>query len=248
MLLGEPLTLLVRLENCSNTVQSSYETLAPEYGSLAIWIRAPGAAVEELYRPPVRRESRGAKLVELRPREIISALVPVYLDAKGWTLSRPGRYEFRAELRLPTGLITSKPIPVGITALDAKSKIAAERLMSDQAAYFLYLQGGDDRGRTTLESLTREFSGSPWADYASLALAIDSATTAPGQLERKPGACREVQAATQRVRDWAFALNGYRATVRCLRGVGDNAGASVAAQEAARRYPQARGIPEFRIE
>jgi hypothetical protein len=248
VLLGEPLTLLVRLENCSKTPQRAYETLGPEYGSLAIWVRAPDAG-EELYRPPIRRESRGAKPVELRPGEFISALVPVYFDAEGWNLSRPGRYQFRAELRSPTGTtVSSKPIPVSIVALDSKSMMAAEKLMSERAARFLYLQGGDSAGRKTLESVSREFSGSPWANYANLALAVDSATTSSNTLARNPEACRDIQSATSKIRDWALALGGYRAAVRCYRQVGDAKRATRVAEEAAQRYPQAQGIPDLRIE
>jgi hypothetical protein len=249
VLLGEPLTLLVTLQNCSKNPQSIYDTLAPEYGELGIWIRAPGSRGEELYRPPIRRESRGARSVELAPGRSIAALAPIYLDAEGWNLGAPGQYTFRAELGSQRGPVKSKPIAVYISAPNEKKLLAAaEQMMSEKTARFLYLQGGDGATRSALESISKEFAGSPWAQYANLALAVDSSTASDTATARKPETCRTLETAASKVNDWAVALSGYRALIRCLRQVGEADRAASVAKYLTQRYPQARGIPEFRVE
>jgi hypothetical protein len=245
VLLGEPLTLLARLENCSKTTQRVQDVLAIELSRLAIWMRAPGSEKEVLHKPPIRRESRGARFVELAPGQSIASLAPVYLDASGWSLTRTGPYRFRAEFHTDGSVVRSPSIDVTVANVsDKQLETPARRLMDPSAARFLFLQGGDSEGRGSLESVVREFPESPWAGYAGLSLTIDDAE---GLARGKSTSCGDIESATAQVPDWVFAMQGYAALLRCLQREGKPRQAEQLVRRLSDRYPSAQGLKGLQI-
>ena len=97
VLFGEPLSLVVSLVNCSPVEQQVDDLLSPDFGFLQVLMRPPDDK-DQLYRPITKRDARGKRTRPLAPGDRLSALVPVYASADGWTLTRPGRYAFRAAL------------------------------------------------------------------------------------------------------------------------------------------------------
>lgn len=247
VLLGEPLTLLVELNNCGKSSQRIRDLLAVEFGLLALWMRAPSSEKEEVYRSPVRREGRGARYVELGAGETIGALVPVYLDSQGWNLPAVGRYRFRAEFAVAGVSVRSEPIEVVVAPPpDAQSASAARAMMDPAAARHLLLEGGDSKGQLLLRSIVEKYPGTAWAKYARLSLAFEAAASAAPT--GKSRACGELEAAAAQVPDWIVALGGHRALIRCLLETGERERADSISRNIVRSFPQARGLRGIRIE
>lgn len=239
VLLGEPLTLVVTLENCSGAPMRVRDLLAPDYGLLAVWMRRPGDASEALYQTAVRREGRGTKSIDLAPAERVSVTVPVYFGRDGWNLTEPGEYAFRAEYAILGLELHSQPLRVRIEApQDPAARAAAQQFMSPEAARFFFLEGGDPKGEEVLRSISERHADTPWGSYARLALAIDAAAEKGAQSE----SCNAVERATAAVRDWPVAMRGYRALASCLRASGQADRAEAMLQEMARKHPEAKSV------
>ncbi|HUP20691.1 MAG TPA: hypothetical protein VM778_12160, partial [Gemmatimonadota bacterium] len=128
--LGEPVHLYVRLRNRTDRAVRFHGPPDPEYGFLELWIRAP-AAEEVRYRPPVRRERRGAGLVEVAPGDSLSVAVPIYYGGGGWTLERPGEYAFRALYAGPDLQVASDTARLAVRApADDRERGAARAVMT----------------------------------------------------------------------------------------------------------------------
>jgi hypothetical protein len=250
VLLGEPLTLFVELENCSREPQRVPRYLDAERGSLAIRMRAPGSTEERVYRPPALSEAKGAPLLNLMPGEKVATDVPVYFGARGWNLREPGRYAFRAEALSQEGWrLLSDAISVDVKAPASGEQLEpAMQFMTPSVARFLYNAGGDPAAMKELQNIARNHPDTAWEHHAELALAIDDAarsTTSTDSLS-----CRGLQDATLRVRqfDWAASLRGYAALLRCYSRAGQRESAEQTLRQLHATLPQSRAVRELRVE
>ena len=243
--LGEPLTLLVELHNCSKAPQRVRDMFGVEFGVLGLWMRSPGSEKEDLYRPPVRRDGRGTGYVDLAPGDSLSALVPVYLGASGWTLQKIGPYRFRAEYGTAGGIVRSDSLEVSVIPPSEKSE-ASRALMSPAASRYLLLEGGDPMGRDELLSVAKKYPRSVWGTYANMSLAIDA--VASTEATDKRTACRNLEKAAAQVPDWVAGLRGYQVLLRCLQDTGDNARARGISKQIIEQHPPARGLRALHVQ
>ncbi len=220
ILLGEPLTLIVSLQNCSDEMHKVRNLLGPEYGLLGVRIGHREYEQEKLYYPAVRRDGRGRREVELAPGKMLAATVPVYFGRDGWQLDTPGTYTFQAEYFVDEMSLTSNVVMVNIENPQREAELsAAQMLMSPGAATFYYLGGGDEKGAAELRGLVADLPDSPWAAYARLGLAIDSANDRDS-LSRVE-ACRALETSLGEIeQDWIIALRGFEILSNCLRESG----------------------------
>lgn len=220
VLLGEPLTLMVYLRNCSDKNLQVRDLLRPEYGLLGVRIGHPHFDQEQPYYPPVRRDGRGKGYVELAAGETLSATVPVYFGRDGWQLDEPGRYTFQADYFVDEISLASNIVQVDIQNPQREADLsAAQSLMSAAAATFYYLGGGDEKGAAELRALAEELPDSPWAAYARLGLAVDSASDSDSVA--RAHACRSLEVSLGEIeQDWIIALRGFETLSSCLRESG----------------------------
>lgn len=220
VLLGEPLTLIVSLRNCSDEMRKVRNLLGPEYGLLGIAIGHRDYEQEQAYYPALRRDGRGRGEVELAPGKMLAATVPVYFGRDGWQLDTPGTYTFQAEYFVDEISLTSNVVMVNIEKPQREADLsAAQTLMNSGAATFYYLGGGDEKGAAELRGLVAELPDSPWAAYARLGLAIDSAND-KDSLSRVE-ACRALETSLDEIdQDWIIALRGFETLLKCLRESG----------------------------
>ena len=238
VLLGEPLTLIVSLRNCSDQAQEVRDLLGPEYGLLSVLIGNPQRA-EQPYNPLVRRDGRGKGYVELAAGESLSATVPVYFGRDGWQLNEPGAYTFMAEYFIDELELSSNLVEVYIDSPDTTDLPAARMLMDSGAATFYFLGGGDEKGAAALRAVVEQLPGSPWASYASLGLAIDAA----GDNGNASGeqACQALEAKLRAIeQDWIIALRGFESLADCLRESGQESELQRVTDDFVGRHPGAR--------
>lgn len=240
VLLGEPLTLLVSLENCSDQPVEIRDLLAPEYGLLGI--RVGFSDDERFYDPPVRRDGRGREYVELAVGEAVAATIPVYFARDGWLLVTPGQYSFQAEYSVDDVEVTSDRVIVRVdTPSDERHRSAANSFMSPAAAKYYFLGGGNDRGSKELRTLAEEYPDTPWAAYARLGLAIDAVSNSTG--ESREAACQSLFASINDVeKDWISALRGYKALSDCTDDTNLDSDWAGARANFVRRHPMAAAI------
>jgi hypothetical protein len=242
VLLGEPLTLVVLLRNCSAESVEVRDLLRPEYGLLGVRIAHPQHENEQIYNAPVYRDGRGKGYVELAPGEVLPATVPVYFGQNGWQLDAPGAYTFQADYSVDDVALTSNVVSVQIeNPASEAQRSAARTFMSPAAATYYYLGGGDDAGADALRALIAEQPESSWAAYARLGLAIDLANDGNNSLQAE--SCRSLEESVDEVADdWIIALRGYEALSNCLRESGLESDVSRAREKLVRRHPQAEAI------
>jgi len=242
VLLGEPLTLIVSLRNCSDEMHKVRNLLGPEYGLLGVVIGHREYEQEKLYYPAVRRDGRGRREVELAPGKMLSATVPVYFGRDGWQLDTPGTYTFQAEYFVDEMSLTSNVVMVNIENPQREAELsAAQMLMSSGAATFYYLGGGDEKGAAELRGLVADLPDSPWATYARLGLAIDSANDRDS-LSRVE-ACRALEASLREIeQDWIIALRGFETLSNCLRESGLESEIPHVTADFVSRHPRAEAI------
>ena len=108
--LGEPVVLIVSLQNQSRKAQRVRDLLSPEYGFLAVWVKRPAEKREIVYSPPVRSDGRATRPRPLGPGKRLTDLVPLYLTSRGWLLERPGVYRVRAEYAIGDIKVSSKSV------------------------------------------------------------------------------------------------------------------------------------------
>lgn len=239
VLLGEPLTLMVYLRNCSDKNLQVRDLLRPEYSLLAVRIGHPQYEQEQPYYPPVRRDGRGKGYVELAAGETLSATVPVYFGRDGWQLDAPGKYTFQAEYFVDDISLASNVVEVDIENPQGEADLsAAQSLMSTGAATFYFLGGGDEKGAAELRALAEELPDSTWATYARLGLAIDSANDKDSPA--RAHACRSLETTLGEIeQDWINALRGLETLSNCLRESGLEAEVPRVTADFVNRHPGA---------
>lgn len=242
VLLGEPLTLIVSLRNCSDEMHKVRNLLGPEFGLLGVRIGHREYEQEKFYYPAVRRDGRGRRELELAPGKMLSATVPVYFGRDGWQLYTPGTYTFQAEYFVDEMSLTSNVVMVNIENPQREADLlAAQMLMSSGAATFYYLGGGDEKGAAELRGLVADLPDSPWAAYARLALAIDSANDRDS-LSRVE-ACRALETSLGEIeQDWIIALRGFETLSNCLRESGLESEIPRVTADFVSRHPRAAAI------
>ncbi|MGB5160398.1 MAG: hypothetical protein WBP10_17455 [Thermoanaerobaculia bacterium] len=249
---GEPLILVAELTNCSKQERQIRQLLAPEFGLLSIQLRRPGDDESTPYYPAVRRDGRGVRSRELAPGEALTTWIPVYFGRDGWLLDRPGKYTITASYDTEEGSIDAEPLVIEVAEPASPADgIAAERLMSWDAAKFLYLAGGKSTGEglSSLESIVQEFPESRAAAYARVALgewmgreAFDATVK-----EFRPHSCQEavplLASALEQLDDAVWAARASVALEDCFSHLGNPAAARQVAESFFARHPQAGEIP-----
>jgi hypothetical protein len=248
--LGEPLSLVASLINCSSEPQQVDDLLSPEFGFLQVFIQPPDGK-ELLHRPITKRDGRGKRTQSLGPGERLSALAPVYASAEGWTIARPGRYRFRAQYAVEATRVDSKPIDVTVTPPETDAdRQAANIMMSREVGWFL-IAGRDEKseGSKRLAALVKQYPQSRLAPYARVGLAVadsrerfDSSTKTFRQAgcER---AVEELARAVPEVADLSLAATGTASWIRCLRQLGRDKEVAPAADTFRRSHPAAKDVP-----
>lgn len=186
VLLGEPVLLIVGLENCSTTAIQARKLLAIEYGLLSVRVLPPSGE-EFIYAPPVRKDGRGTRTVELAPGEMLVEDIAVYFGRDGWLLGETGVYRFQASYPVDVGEVVSTPVEIRVREPDTEAGYrAAKSFMADRVARYFYLGGGEEAGVEALEELAtnKDYSGTSWADFAATGLSVS------GREEPDPGALR----------------------------------------------------------
>ncbi len=246
--LGEPLSLVASLINCSSAPQQVDDLLSPEFGFLQVVIQPPDAK-EELYRPVTNRDARGKGTRSLDPGDRLAALVPVYASADGWTLTRPGRHRFRAQYSVEAARLESKPIDVTITPPASQAeRDAAEMMMSREVGWFL-ITGRDEKGEASrrLTTIVERYPSSRLALYARVGLAVfdsrdrfDPSTKA----FRKDGCQRAADDLSRapEIGDPSLASTGTAAWIRCLRQMGREKEVDGAIATFMKSHPAARNV------
>ena len=251
VLLGEPVTLIASVVNCSSQVQPVHDLLRPDFGFLQIWLQPPSQP--ELLHKPVTyiREGRGKPVKSLAPGERLSAFAPVYFGVDGWTIKQPGRYRARAEYGAESVKLESPPVEFVVAPPEtAADRQAAELMMSREVGMFL-ATGRDDGGKGSerLAQVEQQYGQSRLAPYARVMRAVASSR---GDFDpetkafRKDGCDRAIDPlarAIPQIADPLLAISGTTALVRCLREAGREADANQAASTFLRSHPAARDVP-----
>ena len=246
--LGEPVSLVASLINCSSAPQKVDNLLSPEFGFLQVVIQPPDAK-EQLYRPITNRDARGKRTQSLDPGDRLSALVPVYASADGWTLTRPGQYRFRAQYSVETARLESKPVEITVTPPPSEAeRDAAEMMMSREVGWFL-ITGRDEKGEASkrLTTIVERYPNSRLAPYARVGLAVfdsrdrfDPSTKA----FRKDGCQRGADDLSRapEIGDPSLASTGTAAWIRCLRQMGREKEVDGAIATFMKSHPAARSV------
>ncbi|MBT8078077.1 MAG: hypothetical protein KJO31_05835 [Gammaproteobacteria bacterium] len=244
VLVGEPLTLLATLVNCSPGAAQARDLLNPEYRLLSLSMRRPGADEDIYIEPVVSRDGRGRGNLTLAPGELLAAYVPAYIGTSGWQLEEEGRYTFRADYWFDDVQLTSNAVqvdvdyPAEITLADA-----AEVFMTPPAPLAFYMNGG--AGSAILDEIVAAWPESPHADYARLALAVEAAANTE---QPRVQACRALEAATVGIDfDWVVALRALQSLSSCYRRAGMHPESMRVVSEFLERFPDAAKVIENRV-
>ena len=221
VLLGEPIVLVVRLENCSSETQRIQDLLAPEYGFLSVLVARPGAEEEEQYVPAVRRDGRGTPSIELVSGEASVVTVPIYYSRDGWFLEDVGTYAIRAEYRMDGSIVVSELVDLEVSEpRSERHRSAASLFMRPEASRFFLLRGGDEEGTSVLRSLANTYPGTPWAAYSELALALDLHASTPRTEASCSAVVDHLSPSLSAIADIAVASDGIVTSIDCLRTLG----------------------------
>jgi hypothetical protein len=246
--LGEPLSLVASLINCSPSRRDVDDLLSPEFGFLQIWIQPPEGK-ELLYRPIARREGRGKGMRSLEAGERTSVFVPVYASADGWTITRPGRYRLRAQYSVDGGALESKPDYVTVTPPSGEADRYAANLMVSLEVARVLVGGRDDSGDAAkrLTAIVEKYPQSRLAPYAGVGLAIADSRDGfdPYTKTFRKGGCERAVDALARapeIADPSLASAGTAAWIRCLRQLGRDKEVNGAISRFLRAHPAAKDV------
>ena len=248
VLFGEPLSLVVSLVNCSPVEQQVDDLLSPDFGFLQVLMRPPDDK-DQLYRPITKRDARGKRTRPLAPGDRLSALVPVYASADGWTLTRPGRYAFRAQYSLDVSRLESKSVYVTVAPPQSEAEARAASLMMSREVGWFLVTGRDDKGEGSrrLTAIVEQYPQSRLAPYARVGLAVADSHDRfdPATKRFKTNGCERASAQlahAPEVRDSSLASAGTAAWIRCLRQSGQDKDVNAAISSFMRSHPAARSV------
>ena len=249
VLLGEPVTLIASVVNCSSEVQQVYYPLSPDFGFLQLWLQPPSGP-ELLHKPAIRREARPTPR-SLPPGARLSEFAPVYFGVDGWTIRQPGTYRVRAEYALDKGKLQSTPVEFAVLPLETPAdRQAAELMMSREAGLFLATgRDAGGKGSERLAAVEQQYAQSRLAPYARVARAVAESHGGfdPKTKTFRTGGCdraaEQLGPAIPQVADPLLASNGTTALIRCLRDAGRDGDADRAASNFLRSHPGARDVP-----
>ena len=244
VLVGEPLTLIATLENCSNDSVAVRDLLDPEYRILSLLVRRPTGGDGDYLELAVARDGRGWGEVTLAPGEMLTAFVPAYFGKSGWQLADEGQYHFQAEFWIDDLQVDSNAVQVEVSYPgDVPAADAAEAFMMPQVAQAYYMNGGT--GSTGLDEIVTAWPDSPHAKYARLALAIEVAANAE---QPRVQACRRLEEATFDLNfDWIVALRALQSLSSCYRRAGMHPESMRVVGDFTERFPEAAKIIDNRV-
>jgi hypothetical protein len=173
VLLGEPVLLIVGLENCSKQPLEVPSLLAAEYGFLTVLARPPGSEQDVVYYPAARREGRAAPYVKLAPGELLLEDVAIYFARDGWFLRAPGEYRFRARYATEQGEVESNETRIAVAPpTTSADRSAAQAMVSTGAGKTFYLGAGKAgaEGIGDLQRVAEQHGGTSWGAFARVAL------------------------------------------------------------------------------
>ena len=172
-LLGEPIYVTATLRNGSDAVIPVLGNLDPQVGALELFISADGTE-RQLFSPTAIADV-GGPLIDLGPGSEITATVPMFFGARGWTFP-PGVYSVTATYDDNfAGAVQSNEIQFSVSDDDAApGAFLVSGSSGVDAGKFLLWRGGDHltAGIERLNSLIATHPTSPLVDYARFALGV----------------------------------------------------------------------------
>jgi hypothetical protein len=169
--LGETVSVLVRLTNSGDEAAEVLRHLKPEYGNVRYTL-AQGDRPARAYAPWALKDP-AEPFTTLAPGQVLVEEVDLFYDAQGWTITEPGAWRVEAVFG---EAVQAEPLTLTITAPrnEAERSAATALLGSPEAGRFLLLRGGEHlrQGAAVLERITSEQPQTPQAVAADLALGI----------------------------------------------------------------------------
>jgi hypothetical protein len=173
--LGQPVSLIFTLQNCSTSEISVLNHALWAAGELRIAFRAIDTSNQwQLLRPLLVRELRGLKPSTLRPGESIAEIIPVYFDATGRILADPGAYEFQATYLFDGRVLLSNLAKVIVSLPRNQDEIAiAQAVASMDIQRFLYSRGGPEDVETQLSHIVESTNNPTLAAPLRIAILLN---------------------------------------------------------------------------
>lgn len=173
--LGEPVYISVQLRNIGRTPVKVVRVLDPQAGSVKVQITPPED--ETIMFSPLFYADVTAPQITLGQGGAITAVLPIFFGAQGWTFSKPGHYQISTTYydseRRDTKPVQSNTVNITVS----KGNGAGSLLMNDSVEsleagkLFLWRQGDHLRaGMAHLSEIMQKYHDSPLSDYANLAL------------------------------------------------------------------------------
>jgi len=180
---GEPIYLILRLENAGNQAQRVFGSLDPGDGAVEVLLTGPDGRERRLV-PLVETDQDSSIMVELAPGASLGAAASVFFGADGWTFPAPGSHRLTAVYRTPAGAQVREArsaaleLRIGASADGSGEFLADGSAASLEAGKFLTWQAGDHltAGRDRLENLLTRYPGSDLTHYVRSALSRSHAT------------------------------------------------------------------------
>lgn len=260
VLLGEPVSVRVSLQNIAAEAQDASALLLPEFHMVRYSVIAPDGS-EHAFQPIAQYCTLPALARKtFQPGEKVSEEVRVFAARGGWVFDQPGTWQIRAAFegegkdapRMLSNSISLRVLP-GAPAEQA----AARQLMEGQAALLLHWERGDHltEGVRTLEQVAAQVPGSIHALYSHYVLGNNWAQSffngKQDRTARPLDAIRELEAARALVLQGLDAGlpagvrgNLYRTLASSYDAVGQGAKAEAIRQEALQRYASDPGMAD----
>lgn len=175
VLLGEPVTVQVSLQNIAAEAQDASALLLPEFQMVRYSVIAPDGS-EHAFQPIAQYCTLPALARKtFQPGEKVSEDVRVFAARGGWVFDEPGVWQIRAsfegEGRAAPHML-SNSVKVVVLPGTVAEQAAARQLMQGEAALLLQWERGDHLkdGLRTLEQVAAQVPGSIHALYAHYVL------------------------------------------------------------------------------
>ncbi|WP_374562217.1 hypothetical protein [Ideonella sp.] len=172
--LGEPIYLTVRLHNLGADAAEVTPLLDPEDGHVSVLVDGPSGR-RLGYLPLSLRDTLGSSApTRLAPGQSVSATLPIFFGASGWTFTQPGAYRVRASYRTSPDAIAVESATLTIEVrpgeADLRSLLSNDEA-SNEAGKFLVWRSGDHltKGRALLKALTEQGPDSRLRDHYRVA-------------------------------------------------------------------------------